>query len=318
MQSETTRRHDAWPRRRRALRVRPAAAFLLVVLVALVVLVRIGTRPAAAQEPVDPAVELPELPVEPVPPSAGEERPFVVQQPSGPEGPEEPQEADAPQLTVDLADAELSGDGSGPLQIILLITIVALAPALLILVTSFTRIIIVLGLSRNALNLQGVPPNQVLIGLALFLTLFVMAPVLREANEDGLQPFLDGEISQGEAFERASEPFKEFMLGQVRDEDLALFIEMSGEERPASPDDVSLTTLVPAFVISELRAAFLIGFVVYVPFLIIDMVVSATLMSMGMVMLPPVTIALPFKLLLFVLVDGWRLLAESIVASFST
>jgi flagellar biosynthetic protein FliP len=223
---------------------------------------------------------------------------------------------DKPSITVDLNDASAEGDGSGPLQIVLLVTLVALAPALLILVTSFTRVVIVLGLTRNALNLQGVPPNQVIIGLALFLSFFIMSPVLTEANRVGLQPYLDDEISQSVAFERASEPFKEFMLDQVREEDLALFVDLSGEDVPETPEELPLTTIVPAFVISELRAAFLIGFVVFIPFLIIDMVVSATLMSMGMVMVPPTSVALPFKLLLFVLVDGWQLLAASLVNSF--
>jgi flagellar biosynthetic protein FliP len=222
----------------------------------------------------------------------------------------------SPSITVNLDDASAEGDGSGPLQIVLLVTLIAVAPALLILVTSFTRVVIVLGLTRNALNLQGVPPNQVLIGLALFLSFFIMSPVLAQANREGLQPYLDEEISQSEAFERASEPFKTFMIDQVRDEDLKLFVDLSGDDAPASPEDLPLSTLVPAFVISELRAAFLIGFVVFVPFLIIDMVVSATLMSMGMVMVPPTSVALPFKLLLFVLVDGWQLLAASLVNSF--
>jgi flagellar biosynthetic protein FliP len=223
---------------------------------------------------------------------------------------------DAPSITVDLQGATAEGDGSGPLQIVLLVTLLAIAPALLILVTSFTRVVIVLGLTRNALNLQGVPPNQVLIGLALFLSFFIMSPVLAEANRVGLQPNLDDEISQSVAFERASEPFEEFMMKQVREEDLALFVGLSGDDAPATSEDIPLTTLIPAFVISELRAAFVIGFVVFVPFLVIDMVVSATLMSMGMVMVPPTSVALPFKLLLFVLVDGWQLLAASLVNSF--
>ncbi len=303
MQSSSTRSVRAWPWL--------LAGALLVMLTASV----LRAPAAAAQEQPEPVVP-PELPsVE-----DSESGPLGVEGPALPQNPMEPDEpaVDQPAITVDLSDAEVDGDGSGPLQVILVITLISLAPALLILVTAFTRIVVVLGLARNALNLQGIPPNQVIIGLALFLTLFVMAPVFREANEEALQPFLNGEIEQGEAFDRGVEPFKEFMLGQVREEDLALFIEMSGDERPETPEDVALTTLVPAYVISELRAAFLIGFVIFVPFLIIDMVVSAGLMSMGMVMLPPVTIALPFKLLLFVLVDGWRLLAESLVASFAT
>ena len=219
-------------------------------------------------------------------------------------------------LTVDLGTGKATGAGSGPLQIILVITVIALAPAILMLVTAFTRIVIVLGLTRNALNLQGVPPNQVLIGIALFFTIFVMAPVIEKANADGLQPYLDNKITQQEALTRASAPFKTFMLDHVREPDLALFIDLSGKPAPAEPKDVPFTTLIPAFVIGELRAAFLIGFVIYIPFLIIDIVTSGTLMSMGMVMVQPATVALPFKLLLFVLVDGWSLLAGSLIRSF--
>jgi flagellar biosynthetic protein FliP len=219
-------------------------------------------------------------------------------------------------LTVDLSTGKSTGTGSGPLQIILVVTIIALAPAILMLVTAFTRIVIVLGLTRNALNLQGVPPNQVLIGIALFFTIFVMAPVIDKANTDGLQPYLDNKITQQEALTRASAPFKTFMLDHVREPDLALFIDLSGKPAPANPEDVPFTTLIPAFVIGELRAAFLIGFVIYIPFLIIDIVTSGTLMSMGMVMVQPATVALPFKLLLFVLVDGWSLLAGSLIRSF--
>jgi flagellar biosynthetic protein FliP len=219
-------------------------------------------------------------------------------------------------LTVDLSTGKSTGAGSGPLQIILVVTIIALAPAILMLVTAFTRIVIVLGLTRNALNLQGVPPNQVLIGIALFFTIFVMAPVMEKANAEGLQPYLDDKITQQEALSRASAPFKTFMLEHVREPDLALFVDLSGKEAPADPEDIPFTTLIPAFVIGELRAAFLIGFVIYIPFLIIDIVTSGTLMSMGMVMVQPATVALPFKLLLFVLVDGWSLLAGSLIRSF--
>jgi flagellar biosynthetic protein FliP len=225
---------------------------------------------------------------------------------------------DVPDVSVTLQDgASDTAAASQSLTVILLLTVLSLAPTMLILLTSFTRIIIVLGITRNALSLQGIPPNQVLIGLALFLSLFVMAPVLTEINDEALQPLLDEEISQTEAFERGMEPLRVFMLEQVRDEDLATFINMT-DVRPASPDDVALTTLIPAFVMSELRAGFIIGFLVFIPFLIIDIVVSATLMSMGMVMLPPVVISLPFKLLLFVIVDGWALLVPTLVTSFST
>ena len=219
-------------------------------------------------------------------------------------------------ISLDLRSGTTSGSGTGPVQIIVLVTLLAIGPAILMLVTGFTRIVIVLGLTRNALNLQGVPPNQVIIGLSLFLTIFVMSPVISKVNTNALQPYLDKQITQQEAFDRGSQPVKEFMAKQVRESDLALFIDLSGETRPADVKDVPFTTLVPAFVIGELRAAFIIGFVIFIPFLIIDLVVSASLMSMGMVMVQPMTVALPFKLLLFVLVDGWQLLAGSLVRSF--
>jgi flagellar biosynthesis protein FliP len=219
-------------------------------------------------------------------------------------------------ITLDLTNASATGDGAGPVQVIVLVTLLSIGPAVLMLVTSFTRIVIVLGLTRNALNLQGVPPNQVIIGLSLFLTIFVMSPVITQVNRDALQPYLDKQITQEQAFDRGSKPVKEFMSKQVRESDLALFVELSGNDRPADVMDVPFTTLVPAFVISELRAAFIIGFVIFIPFLVIDLVVSASLMSMGMVMVQPMTVALPFKLLLFVLVDGWQLLAGSLIRSF--
>jgi flagellar biosynthetic protein FliP len=224
-------------------------------------------------------------------------------------------EGETASLTLDLRNGA-SGDGAGPVQVILLVTLLAIGPAILMLVTSFTRIVIVLSLTRNAIGLQGAPPNQVILGLAMFLTLFVMSPAITQINEEALQPYLDKEISQSEAFDRGVIPVKEFMSNQVREGDLALFLEISGEDVPEDVMDVPLTTLVPAFVIGELRAAFIIGFVIFIPFLVIDMVVSAGLMSMGMMMVQPMTVALPFKLLLFVLVDGWQLLAGSLVESF--
>jgi len=235
---------------------------------------------------------------------------------SGPTGTSTSSGATGAAISLDLRSGDTSGDGTGPVQIIVLVTLLAVGPAILMLVTSFTRIVIVLGLTRNALNLQGVPPNQVIIGLSLFLTIFVMSPVISKVNTEALQPYLDHEITQQEAFERGSLPVKEFMSKQVREGDLALFIDLSGDDRPADVMDVPLTTMIPAFVISELRAAFIIGFVIFIPFLIIDLVVSASLMSMGMVMVQPMTVALPFKLLIFVLVDGWQLLAGSLVRSF--
>jgi flagellar biosynthetic protein FliP len=219
-------------------------------------------------------------------------------------------------ITIDLPG--LSGDAGPSNAVILLLslTVLAIAPSLLLMTTSFTKIIVVLSLTRNALGLQGVPPNQVLAGIAIFLSLFVMGPVLSIINNDALQPYLSGSLTFDQAFDIAIVPLRGFMLDNTRPEELALMVNVSGEPAPATPADVSLTTLIPAFILSELRAAFIIGFVIFVPFLIIDMVVSAGLMSVGMMMLPPVLVSLPFKLLLFILVDGWALIISSLVNSY--
>ncbi|MGJ9381422.1 flagellar biosynthetic protein FliP [Salipaludibacillus neizhouensis] len=209
-----------------------------------------------------------------------------------------------------------SNDLTATIQLLLLLTVLSLAPAILILMTCFTRIVIVLSFVRSGLATQQMPPNQVLIGLALFLTFFIMAPVLAEVNENALQPLSNAEISQEEAFAAATEPFKEFMAEHTREKDLALFMGYAGQERPETLDDIPLTSLVPAFAISELKTAFQIGFMIFVPFLVIDMIVASVLMSMGMMMLPPVMIALPFKILLFVMVDGWHLIVRSLLFSF--
>lgn len=196
-------------------------------------------------------------------------------------------------------------------------TVLALAPSFLILTTCFTRIIVVLSFLRNALGTQQSPPNQLLIGLALFLTFFIMQPVYTEIMDDAITPFIEEEIGQKEAMDRAAAPLKEFMLKETREKDLALFLRASGSENVEEPMDLPITTVVPAFAISELKRAFSIGFIIYIPFLVIDMVVSSILMSMGMFMLPPVMISLPFKILLFVLVDGWYLVIESLLKSFA-
>ena len=198
-----------------------------------------------------------------------------------------------------------------------LLTVLTLAPALLVMVTSFTRIIIVLGFIRSALGVPMMPPNQVLIGLGLFLTLFVMMPTLETINREALQPYMNGEVTQQAALDSAVKPLREFMFKQTRDKDLSLFIQLAGKERPHQPDDVDTHVLVPAFVISELKTAFQMGFIIFIPFLVIDMVISSTLMSMGMMMLPPAMISLPFKILLFVMVDGWYLVVGSLVKSFA-
>ncbi|WEK56177.1 MAG: flagellar type III secretion system pore protein FliP [Candidatus Cohnella colombiensis] len=208
--------------------------------------------------------------------------------------------------------------GASGLSLLLLITVLSLAPAILVLMTSFTRIVIVLGFVRTSLGTQQMPPNQVLVGLALFMTLFVMAPTLSQVNETALQPYLKNEISQTEALEKAAVPMKEFMYKHTRTKDLLLFMNYTNTEKPESYQDIPLTVLVPAYAISELKTAFQMGFMIFVPFLVIDMVVASTLMAMGMMMLPPVMISLPFKILLFVLVDGWYLVVKSLLTSFST
>jgi flagellar biosynthetic protein FliP len=212
----------------------------------------------------------------------------------------------------------VNGGGASPLTIVLLLGVVSLVPALLMMVTAFTRIVIVLGFTRSALGTQQIPPNQVIIGLSLFLTLFVMAPTFSQVNTDAIQPLMKGKIQTSQAFDKAQQPFKVFMLKQVREKDLGLFVKLSNKPEPKNRQDISIGTLVPAFVLSELRTAFLIGFVIFLPFLVIDFVVSAALSSMGMMMLPPVLISLPFKLLLFVAADGWYLVVSSLVRSFHT
>lgn len=220
--------------------------------------------------------------------------------------------------SISLNPGNLVGQPSQSVLVIIALTLLAVAPALLIMMTSFTRIVIVLSLTRNALGLQSIPPNQVIVGLALFLSMFVMSPTLTKMNEVGLQPLLHGQKTEGEAFKAASAPLKTFMLAQTRKDELATFVKASGKERPATPEDTPLPTLIPAFVLSELKTAFIIGFIVFVPFLVIDLIVSSSLMSMGMMMLPPVLVSLPFKLLLFVMVDGWALVVRSLLASFRT
>ena len=203
-------------------------------------------------------------------------------------------------------------------QLVALMTVLSLAPAILVMVTSFTRIVVVLSLLRTAIGLQTAPPNAVVVSLALFLTAFVMGPAFQTAYQQGVQPMVAGQIQPQEAFERGSVPFRGFMLKNVREKDLALFMDLAKEERPASPEAVSLRILAPAFMISELRRAFEIGFLLFVPFLVIDLVIASVLMSMGMMMLPPVIVSLPFKLIFFVLVDGWSLVAGSLVQSFGS
>ena len=216
-----------------------------------------------------------------------------------------------------IEDADDPGKVSSALQILVLLTVLTLAPAILIMTTSFARIIIVLSFLRQAMGTQQTPPTQILIGLALFLTMFVMGPVWSEINEGALKPYMEEELGQFEALKLAEIPIKRFMLNHTREKDLSLFINLSEDKNPESEEDISIQTVVPAFIISELKTAFQIGFLIYIPFLILDMVVASILLSMGMMMLPPVLISLPFKLMLFVMVDGWYLTVGSLMKSFS-
>jgi len=205
---------------------------------------------------------------------------------------------------------------SESLEIIIALTLLSIAPALLIMMTSFTRVIIVLSLTRQALGLQTVPPNQVLAGLALFISLFIMGPTMSQMNQKAVQPYLKHKITADVAYKAAQAPLKTWMLKQTRQSELAVFIDASAGPKPKNPADVGMATLIPAFILSEIKAAFIIGFVIFIPFLVIDLIVSSSLMSMGMMMLPPVLVSLPFKILLFVLVDGWALVVKSLITSY--
>lgn len=221
-----------------------------------------------------------------------------------------------PKVNIDVSTSDKPEDLAVTLQVLALLTILSLAPAIVIMTTAFIRVVVVLGFLRNALSTQNVPPNQVIIALSLFMTFYIMTPYWQTANQNGIQPFLAGQISAEEALQNTVNPLREFMFKQTRESDLALFVNLANTERPDSEEDVSTFTLIPAFVISELKTAFQIGFMIYIPFIVIDMIVASTLMSMGMMMLPPVMISLPFKILLFVMVDGWHLLIKSLIVSF--
>ena len=222
-----------------------------------------------------------------------------------------------PKLSLQVEDAVEGGDAAVSLQIIFLLTILSLAPSILIMMTSFTRIVVVLSFLRTAIGTHGqMPPNQLIVGLSLFLTFFVMGPVLERVNDEALQPLMEDEIPYKEALDRGMEPMREFMLKQTRPKDMALFVRLARIDQPQSRAEVPNTVLSPSFIISELRTAFQIGFVLFIPFLVIDLVVSSVLLSMGMMMLPPIVVSLPFKILLFVLVDGWNLVVQSLVRSF--
>lgn len=221
-------------------------------------------------------------------------------------------------FNLSISTNEGSASLSGALKILLVLTIISLAPSILIMVTSFTRILITLHFTRSALGTQTTPPNQILIGLALFLTIFIMAPVFTQVNSEAIEPYTSGKITQEEALEKGTAPLRTFMLKQTRRKDLKTFIGIAGiaDEELESADNIPITVIIPSFIISELRKAFIIGFLIYLPFIIIDMVVASTLMSMGMMMLPPTTISMPFKILLFILADGWNLIIGEVVRSF--
>ena len=221
-----------------------------------------------------------------------------------------------PNVNVEVGTADNPQQVASTLQVLAVLTLATLAPGILMMTTSFVRIVVIIGFLRNALATQNVPSNQVIISLALFLTFYIMAPYWSQANDNGLQPYLAGQISQEEALTNVLEPMREFMFRQTREADLALFVNLADAPRPESQEEVSTFVLIPAFIISELKTAFQIGFMIYVPFIVIDMIVATTLMSMGMMMLPPVMISLPFKILLFVMIDGWHLLIRSIIVSF--
>jgi flagellar biosynthetic protein FliP len=221
-----------------------------------------------------------------------------------------------PSLNIGVGTASKPSDVAVTVQIFLLLTVMSLAPGLLIMTTSFTRIVVVLSFLRTAMGTQQAPSNQIILALAMFLTFFIMTPVWQQINRDAYQPWKAQQISQDVAIDRAVKPVRKFMLSQTREKDLALFVSLSKLPRPKNADDIPTLTIIPAFMISELRTAFQIGFLIYIPFIVVDMVVASVLMSMGMMMLPPVMISLPFKILLFVLVDGWGLVIESLVKSF--
>jgi flagellar biosynthetic protein FliP len=237
---------------------------------------------------------------------------FAQSPPTGPTSPTIP----IPNINIGVGQAKSPHDVVGALQIMLLLTVLSIAPTLLVMVTSFTRIIVVLSFVRTAIGTQQSPPNAVLSGLALLLTFFVMAPTIKAVNTDAVQPYLKNQISQSVAIDRASQPIRKFMFRQTREKDLQLFYSISKEPRPAAQKDVPTFILIPAFVISELKTAFEIGFALYVPFIVIDMVTASILLSMGMMMIPPILISLPFKILIFILVDGWNLTVAALFQSF--
>ncbi len=290
-----------------------AVASIAVALVALLGVA--GGRASATVEPI-PVPTPPVVPDIPIPDQpAPDEGVVPIPTPDRTEATDEVDDGDR-SATIGLDVPDVTGDSSNAVVIILLLSVLSIAPSLLILTTSFTRIVIVMSLTRNALGIPQLPPQQVIVGLSLFLTLFVMGPTLSEMNDVGLQPLLANELSFTEAGEAAAEPLREFMLGHTREGELEMFLDASAVETPVTRDEVPLTALIPAFVLSELKSAFIIGFIVFVPFMVLDLVVSAVLTSLGMMMLPPTFVSLPLKLLLFILLDGWTLIVGTLLTSY--
>jgi flagellar biosynthesis protein FliP len=285
-----------------------AAAFGLLALVLPVGGAQAQGLPAAAPATAQPAA--------PVAAASGPVFTAVHDVHAAPVGPTGPQGPKAGKTDVTVKFNDVTKKPSTPILVLLGLTLLSLVPAILLTCTSFTKVLVVLSLTRNALGLQQIPPNQVLAGLALFLSLFIMSPVLNQMNHAGVQPYLHGTKSQEVAFADGVEPLREFMLKQTGPKEIALLTNVAHRKAPAKASDVSLTTLIPAFILSELREAFIIGFMIFIPFLVIDIVVSAGLMSLGMMMMPPVMVSLPFKILLFVLVDGWGLIIKALVQSY--
>lgn len=265
---------------------------------------------SAAPATAEPATSVSQLAAAPL---AAPAAPTAPVKPTAPKAPNSSTSAGNGQVVIDVG-----GKPSQSITVLLLVTVLSVAPSLLLMVTSFTKIFIVLSVSRNALGLQNVPPNQVLAGLSLFLSLFVMGPVLEKVNKVGVQPYLNGTKDRALAWKDGTQPLRDFMLAHTRPQEIALMLRAGHLPNPADKSKLELTTIIPAFVLSELRAAMIIGFVIYVPFVIIDLVVGSTLMALGMMMLPPVSVSLPFKLLLFVLVDGWGLIITALVQSYHT
>lgn len=290
---------------------------LLIALVAVVLGLSVPSGVASAASSASPATAVAPVQDEPDVPTIPEvsdpfDRPTT--QVGGATGADD--EGDGSDASIDVNFPDVTGESSNSVVIILLLTVLSIAPSLLVLCTSFTRIVIVLSLTRNALGIPTVPPQQVVVGLSVFLTLFVMGPTLTEMKDVALDPLLAGEITTGEALESAQVPLREFLLKHTREGELELFLDASGAETPVARDEVPLNALIPAFVLSELKSGFIIGFVIFVPFLIIDLVVSAVLMALGMMMLPPSFVSLPFKLLLFVMLDGWMLVVGTLLTSY--